>query len=141
MRNTREKHALAHLSQFIEGNHRNPSVKRICAYIAKHFRTPINKQTTQNEGLRVKYYKETADMLSDYLNAMVPSQKIAPFFGELKLRVADIFKIDVQKNAIEKPRGRWTNPQNFAAFLSCLSGWNEMYPSDIYPRKANYDRT
>lgn len=123
------KSALAHLSQFIEGEHRNPSIKRICAFLAKEIRIPINKRA-RNEAEKEREYKEAQSLLSAALAGMQPSPKVAPFFEELKTSIQGTFEY-VPPQTIpqpKKPRGRWRNPYKD---LILGKDWDKMFPSDI----------
>jgi len=85
------KRTLAFLSQFIEGGHRNPSIKRICAFLAKEIRIPINKRV-RNETEKEKGYKAAQSILSAALAGMQPSPKVAPFFEQLKTSIQSTFE-------------------------------------------------
>ena len=124
------KSALALLSQFIEGGTRNPSIKRICAFLAKEIRIPINKRV-RNESEKEKEYKEAQNILSVALADMKPSPKVAPFFEELKTSIQGTFEY-VAPAIIPQPkksRGRWRNPHK-DLFLG--KDWDKMFPSDIF---------
>lgn len=123
------KSALALLSQFIEGGHRNPSIKRICAFLAKEIRIPINKRV-RNEAEKEKEYKEAQSILSAALADMQPSPKVAPFFEQLKTSIQSTFEYVPHKIVPQppKPRGRWRDPYK-DLFLG--KDWDKMFPSDI----------